>query len=81
MDAERVAHRVHNLCSTIEALGQELQDAEVEIARLREALRSIQQWEYYVDNPSAWDKYNQECSNLLRSITDITRDALEPDND
>ena len=52
MDAERVAHRVHTLCSTIEALGQELQEAhatidlmaqtaldrEQEIARLREEL-------------------------------------------
>ena len=55
MDAERVAHRVHTLCSTIEALGQELQEAhatidlmaqtaldrEQEIARLREALKSV----------------------------------------
>ena len=49
MDAERVAHRVHNLCSTIEALGQELQDAEAEIQGLREALGVFIEAEYSAD--------------------------------
>ena len=74
MDAERVAHRVHTLCSTIEALGQELQEAhatidlmaqtaldrEQEIARLREALEEA------LDLLMCWHPRNPELDKRIK---------------
>jgi hypothetical protein len=46
-DNERAVQRIHQMCCTIEALGQELQDAQAKIKRLREALEAV---EWVTDN-------------------------------
>ena len=93
MDAERVAHRVHTLCSTIEALGQELQDAqatidlmaqtaldrEKEIARLREEFADIERITSRHWVAGAWVPMEDDDIEL---IDDIARVNMEgPDND
>ena len=75
MDAERVAHRVHNLCSTIEALGQELQDAEAENERAR---RWAGTWKRAA---KAYRRMAQEQIELRHDIVIVVRNwALREDN-
>ena len=69
-DNEKVVQRILQMCSTIEGLGQELQDAQAEIKRLREALAEIMDLLDPVHAPWIWEA-------AARAAYETARDTLE----
>ena len=84
MDAERVAHRVHTLCSTIEALGQEFQDAEAENERARSWAKAwraaARYWRHIAidgkDDLDAERAENERLRNIIKATAYALRGTL-----